>query len=235
MIDALILTLPRTGSTYLSWIMYYHLNGLSEPRNTEFFDQAVTVDEIDHIIDNYDSLNKTRVLKLHQYHMQCIDNADRRDRVLKLINNAPVYTCLRRNFFELCMSHAIAQHTNLWKFYNEMPSDITIKTDDFVSVVRHKLNDYENLVNNKWNLTIKKHIVYEDLTYNTEQDFNTLGLGLAKFTGASIPYHKSPDKKQVVQNIDDLHACAQEVLLGINYNLPLNVDTLEVNINDLKI
>jgi len=235
MIHALILTLPRTGSTYLGWIMYYHLTGLAEPKNVEFFDRAETAEEIDYVLDNYDILNKTQVLKLHQYHMQCIDNANRRDRVLNLIDNVPVYICLRRNFFELCMSHAIAQHTNLWKFYKEIPNDITINTNDFISVVKNKLNDYENLVDNKWNLPIKKHIVYEDLSYNTEQDFNMLGLGPAKFTGSSIPYHKSPDKKKIVRNISELREYTQEVILSSNHSLPLNVDTLEVNINDLKI
>lgn len=232
MINELILTLPRTGSTYLGWSIYYHKYGIHRPTMIEHFHfpsdlhDSVKLQYYQTQIDLLDN-SIVPVLKLHNFHINELKKYQLYEKLLEKMSDSTVYLLLRRNVFDLTLSHAIAEKTDQWKFYNYMPDKIYIEINRFTELMTSKINESTEIFEKAKEFDTHKILYYEDFTYNTQTDFESLDAGPCKFTGKEIPYNKAPSYNNIVKNYQELQDVTYRYVADCN-SLLINSATLEI-------
>lgn len=233
--NEIILTVPRTGSTYLGWCIYYHKYGVHKKTYIEPFHlpPSVTADQkynfYDNVIKNLKN-SDVPVLKLHNYHINELKEFNLYDKFYEKISNSKVILMLRKNFYDLCLSHAVAEKTNLWKHYNEMPTDLEIDVENFKKLLNHKCEDLKEMMINIKDYDLHKIVYYEDLAFDTQSDYALLELGPCNFIGNEIPYNKAPSYINIVKNYHELHSIAHQYF--VDHETPLvDSETLTVKVD----
>jgi hypothetical protein len=193
----LLLSAPRTGSTYLCNIFKGALPRYTvviEPwvcnsSQLNFCDKNRFDPTFNHL--NYDNiLVNTHISDLiYAYPKMYKDIIDSFDWVIKLTRN---------DLFEQVLSYAIARQSNVFLITNNQLPKVEIKLETFLkayfSIV--SANIYFDLIE----IPNAKKIVYEDLTLNPKIDLNIFGIPGVDIKLAS---YKSPPKNETVINYNE--------------------------------
>lgn len=215
-----ILTLPRTGSTYLGWCINYHMFGNADREWIELFDNPNPPhpqEDRDFFLTQLLSIEREQpqLIKTHQFHLERAKKAGVLHKVRSALDDYQTIVLLRKDFFEVALSHAIAVHTGEWKFYRN-EDQITIDTDNFKRLVVNKWDETNQLIENVYEFEIYNHVFYEDFVDDSFKDFQLTGLPGKVLQPGESPYQKAPPKSQVVTNIDELKDVARETLAWLN-------------------
>lgn len=211
-----ILTLPRTGSTYVGWLINYHLYGKGGKEWIEFFDNPNSLsDEADRDfyiqVINQLKQDKPSLIKTHQHHMRKATKVGLGHKVRSTLREYKNIVLLRKDFWQLTLSHALAQTTDEWKYYTT--KQVTIDPEMFKATVVTKWDEVKSVLDNEFGFNIHTQLFYEDLTGNPLEDFALLNLGKPKFnTAPDCPYSKAPNKEERIKNISEIKEVYDEMI-----------------------
>lgn len=228
---------PRSGTTYLTNLLVVYTNGnrtYAEPINKR--NLPTTIDETDIYLNdlvNELSTNPDYVLKMHAMPMDdledyYIDN-DKVTDFFDRFNLIPDYSIavIRLNLFHVALSLAYSNVTNTW--IHPYPTDqVEIPLDMFKNQCYVAYRSQYLTLQNNYNIQFNELVVYEDLFKHTtaEERFSSLKLA-QQFTLHDFESRhdmmtnrmtKSPDKKDVITNYDELEQVCLDYFNNIESN-----------------
>ena len=215
-----ILTLPRTGSTYLGWCINYHMFGNADRQWIELFDNPNPPDpreDRDFFLTQLLHIEKEKpqLIKTHQFHLERAKKAGVLHKVRNALDDYKTIVLLRRDFFEVALSHALAMHTGEWKFYHNTDT-VRIDKEDFKKLIVNKWDETNQLLENVYDFEIYNHVFYEDFVGDSYKDFQLTGLPAKVMQPGESPYQKAPPKANFIENIDELRDVAQRMIARLN-------------------
>lgn len=198
-----IISMPRTGSTYLYSIIKKHVPNCYGAAEPFYFDslQECSPDfaiqwKLKKLISNVRKFSNA-VLKTHMHQREQIvsNNAEYENLQWTKI------LLLRRNIFEAVLSFTIANHINDYS-NPDVDRPITIHETAFLSKLEKVLDMWKLFVQYK-NQNKYHHIVYfEDLTFDPAIDLQKFNISVGP---THNEYIKRQDKNTIVKNYDDLY------------------------------
>jgi hypothetical protein len=202
-----ILSLPRTGSTYLFHMLNLQLTdcedfySISEPFNVNKKNFKKSVKNI--------LKNKNVLVKSHVYELIYIKES----LLFRKYCSVDWHTIclLRKNVFEMTLSRAIALIVKNWD--NLYCDGLKLKINPLI-FKKQLLESLYWLRLIKYNsFNVKNIIYYEELTFDSSQDMKRLNLPIEH----TIFYKskKFHDNKQIVSNYNDLYLMTEKLLKNV--------------------
>jgi len=198
-----IISIPRSGSGYLRSLVSNNLEtnegfySVSEPFNPTK-NRNITYDEIVKRMSSNDIVvtknHVNELIQLKQSNEQLYD---------KFFGIPFQNICLlRHDVFETTISRCIAKLTNQWNEYTYSVSDVIVIPEYFfMSELSDTFNMWSAISTNYLGVRYKKVLYYEDLYFDSRKDCELFGI---TYNGVDVEYQKSPDKNQLVSNMNDL-------------------------------
>lgn len=198
-----ILSLPRTGSSYLRSMLnsqmrnYNNFYTISEPFNHSK-NNIKSYKNKNKIIKNINKSNYILV-KSHIYQLFDIDKL-----LLEKYCSVDWFTIclLRKNIFEMTLSRAIALKTNVWNNQKHNNLKINIDSGFFKNCLQDSVKWIQIMKQNHFNFNYNKIIYYEDLNFNSLDDLKILNISLPHVK--LYESKKRYSKKKVVLNYNEL-------------------------------
>jgi hypothetical protein len=198
-----IISIPRSGSGYLRSLISKNLQSnenfysISEPFNPTK-NRSISYEDIITQMSSVDTV----ITKNHINELIELKNTNEKlyERFFDISFN---HVCLlRHDIFETTMSRCIAKLTNQWNEYTYSENDkIVVPEYFFMSELSHTFNMWSAVSQNYFNVEYVNIIYYEELSFNSKKDCELFGI---QYNGMDVEYKKSPDKHQLVENIEKL-------------------------------
>lgn len=203
-----ILSLPRTGSSYLYVTVIqnlFEINNVNEYLIPEPFATDVVNPHLykKHIKGFTATANAAT--KNHSDQLQFLKN-NFSDLYKQFVAIDWFTVCiLRRNLFESALSQTISIKTNQFDSYDyEGKLRMVVPIEQFSTRIDEYFFWWTMIANNEFNLDYKKVVYYEDLTFNSLEDFKMLDICKPAENRPLIITQKSPEKKDIIENYDEL-------------------------------
>lgn len=235
-----IVSLPRTGSSYLRQMLNYKLHSdmynydvdENEPFNDENYHQLGKEKEYYALGKIHKILsNNNVVVKNHYYHLYRLykDFPKLYEKYNK--NNFINYCLLRKNFFESCLSTAIASKTNSWStpYAYDNNLNLEIPFSEFEEELKIYKNYWLLVAENRLKIEYKKIVYYEDLTFNHSIDYDYINNNdtplNSSYTSNSVELSKkSPEKMIIVKNYNELKELSYAFVNSIKHKNIINTN-----------
>jgi len=203
-VKILLLTMARTGSTYLARALYSAMPGNAYLRLEPFNEASMPNyrrSYVDFIIDK--SKKKSNVIiKTHLHQLDRISCQDQQDCFL---NNIPWYKILllRKDFFSCVLSNAVAFSIDNFGDKEYKKIDLKIDNDLFLRILNQKINHWINFAKFKKEFEYNQIIYFEDLKFDsTDNDLININFSNSKLPEPTKP---TPNDLIFVQNKKELH------------------------------
>jgi len=233
-----LLSNPRNGSTYMGNVLREYIapvtknirNSLTHPPRFNFsnepFRYGVHGERTVHLTDEYEFLrfgmDKIKqldkvVVKNHAVHLMSLEKHNLIDEFKSL--NFYTIVLLRKDIFESSLSMTLSTIKGEWLNYKDF-TRLEIPVSEFTKHINSMINATERLVKNEYELKFNEIIYFEDLKFCARHDFaNTKLCNVSKENLKKIEMpkskYKSPEKKEVVINYDELYEFALDYIPSI--------------------
>jgi len=190
-----IITVPRTGSTYLINILKsvfkvqpIFISEVRHRQNTirEMFDFFKIQEE-----NILNPVNTNYISKTYTQHIQ-------RDGI---INNSYNIFLFRKNLFHNILSIAYSKKIRMWRFIQLKYKKIYITTSEFNDMISKIIKRLSDLLQNEHSIQYDMILSFEDLTFDATIDLNNLGMKQLREIKLD---EKFPPLKERVLNYDEL-------------------------------
>lgn len=220
--------MPRTGSSYLRRaIRLYICNGcedcnINEPFNNENFD-VVDDKELYYKNLSYKIQNqKNVVIKTHYYQLLNLKKQYVNFYNDYIKTDFTNILLLRKNFFEVTLSNAIAKKTSIWGDDAKPAVCAIITENDLISSMNWYSHLWKIAAENPLKLKYNHIMYYEDFTFLPDVDYSNLSNENVGHVADNITV-PSYDKRKVVQNYDELKKISSDFLKNFSHD-GLNIE-----------
>jgi hypothetical protein len=232
-----IVSLPRTGSSYIRTLLNYKIHSarydydadVNEPFNDENY-WNLSKRKKSYALSKIKEISKKNniIIKNHYFHLYHLYQ-DYPELYFKFSqNNFVNYCLLRQNVFESALSTAIAINKNSWSYpylYTEIDS-IYIPFREFLNTLEFYKKNWLLVAENTLKINFKKIIYYENFTFDYLSDYNYITdsteTQYAETTDLSEISKKTPSKKLIVENYDQLKEKSLDFISNITHNNIIN-------------
>ncbi len=217
-----IISLPRSGSSYLRSMIDFHISNdnyfsISEPFNKE---KKFIINEVLHKLKTHD------VVLVKNHLNQLLDLEKKYFDKFKEIPWTTFFL-MRKNLFNMTISRCISLISGIWDIHDgELTQTLHIDKDFFLYNFEWTLKYTYLLYNNCLSINYKKMIFYEDLFFDNFLDLKTLNLE-SYYKGQEIITKKNIKKELVVDNLQELLDLSKSYFEKNIYNIDLGVFTLD--------
>jgi Uri superfamily endonuclease len=203
----LILSLPRSGSRYLTTLLYNYSPEstllLVEPFNRDFFNtqnQKYISKVVKETMKNDNVILKTHLSQLTR-------QVKNKKHIDYFLNNKNWFRILllRKDLFSCVLSYIVADALNNWGDKKYKTKSLLINENLFIEELKSKMNAWNEFAQIKIEGQYNKIIYFEDLSFNLEEDIKKINQN--SFTEKQIKrefFKKTPYEKLSIINKDNL-------------------------------
>ena len=219
-----LLSNARSGSTYMYHVLRKYISPMqdsekyNEPFSTkDLVDQNVLVDNIDAIEQSEQRL----IIKNHNSQLNTLQT--NHNDLYARFRELDLYTVvlIRKNLFESALSFVIAEQTGEWVKAQEQDKKLTLDPKRVSALVSSRAISTSQTVANVHNFKYDEIVYYEDLKGWARHDYSLLKLSgetdISMLRPVAIDeVTRSPDKRLMVENYDQLYHAAEITLKQMN-------------------
>jgi glutaredoxin-related protein len=203
----LILSLPRSGSRYLTTLLYNYSPEstllLVEPFHRDFFNtqnQKYISEVVKETMKNDNVILKTHLSQLTR-------QVKNKKHIDYFLNNKNWFRILllRKDLFSCVLSYIVADALNNWGDKKYKTKSLLINENLFIEELKSKMNAWNKFAQIKIEGQYNKIIYFEDLSFNLEEDIKKINQN--SFTEKQIKiefFKKTPYEKLSIINKDNL-------------------------------
>lgn len=219
-----LLSNQRSGSTYF----YHTLRNYIAPDQQRFINEPFSFhdpfsishanryfqhDVISDRIEMLEQADHRFVVKNHYNDLERL-RQERYD-IYERFKNLDLYTIVlaRHDLFEIALSYTIADQTGQWNTYSDI-DPITIDEQVFISNLCEMSRRVQGTIANHHGFQIAQIVDYDDLTFVPRKDIQIIDIQDIDTDYDVIinEVERSPDKRYIVTNYDDLQMIARSFL-----------------------
>lgn len=204
-----ILSIPRTGSSYVRRVIRLHTCmgieqcNINEPFSNENFETLSDKDGYSASLNDTIAKNENIVVKNHYYQLALLKEKFPSIYNAYLNNAFFNIQLLRKDFFESALSNAIAKKTRIWGDDTPPATHADITQENLLESMRWYRRLWEMAAHNPLNLTVNTTIYYEELSFIPHIDFQLITGNIVEKIADSVTT-PSKNKKLVVDNYNEL-------------------------------